>query len=604
MRCLAIPYCICLAVFSIATPLFAANKAPGETAKPVDVTTTTWAEITISGGYPEGPQGMSLFGESQSSLGALQKRIAHAATDSKISGVVLKIKGAGIGWGKVHELRQSINGLKRAGKRTIALVDAASTKSYLVATACDEIVMPESGTLMVLGLRNEVTFYKGLLDLLNIKADILRVGEYKSAAEPYTRTEMSPAFREEMEAILDDYFEQLVSAIAASRKLDKAKVIAAIDNGPHTAKAAHDLGLIDRLAYEDELGNIIRRKNKEQKVKLIRNYGKKKSTLDLTGPFGMINLLNMLMGAQPSQIRSSKPKIAVIYATGMIMPGKSTSSLFGSSVMGSDTIIKAINTAKTDDTVKAILLRVDSPGGSALASDLMWRALEKCGKPVIVSMGDVAASGGYYISMGADRIFAEPGTLTGSIGVVGGKMGIGGLFKKVGITTSVVQRGKNAGIESITDGFSDSERKAMTKLLYDIYDQFTKKAATGRKMKHADLEKLARGRVYTGAMALKIGLVDELGTFDDAFKHAKKAASLNPEDNVERMVLPKPVSPFEQLFGMNPTAKMGTARRSLIQETLNELPDELSAPLRSLSIMQIMSREARLTVLPFQLNIR
>ncbi|MBM81258.1 MAG: signal peptide peptidase SppA [Planctomycetaceae bacterium] len=603
MRLFAHSVCLIVATLLLApSGLLAENNAPSQTAKTQSTDSVTWAEIVISGSYPEAEQGISLFGATPDSLHQTLTRIERAAKDAKISGVVIRINSAGIGWGKVNEFRHAINKIKKAGKHTIAMVDAASTKSYVIATACDEIIMPESGTLMVLGLRSEVSFYKGLLDLLNVKADILRVGEYKSAAEPYTRTEMSPQFREEMEAILDDYFEQLVATIADTRKLDKEKVTAAIDNGPYTAKAAKELGLIDHVAYEDELGPIIRGKNKTLQVKLLRSYGKKKSGVDLTGPFGMINLLNMIMGSPSGTRRTSTPKIAVIYATGMIMPGKSTSSIFGASVMGSDTIIKAIKTAKDDDSVKAILLRVDSPGGSALASDLMWRALEKCGKPVIVSMGDTAASGGYYISMGADRIFAEPGTLTGSIGVVGGKMGIRGLFKKVGITTSVVQRGKNAGIESIVDGFSDNERKAMTKLLYDIYDQFTQKAAAGRKMKHEDLEKLARGRVYTGSMALKIGLVDELGTMEDAFVHAVKVAGLKPEDKVERLVLPKPVSPFEQLFGMNPSGASMQSR--MLSETIKDLPPELAAPLKSLSLFEVLIREPRLTVLPYQLNVR
>jgi protease-4 len=295
----------------------------------------------------------------------------------------------------------------------------------------------------------------------------------------------------------------------------------------------------------------------------------------------------------------------------MIMPGPSSTDLLGGSTLGSDTLVKAIDKAATDASVKAIVLRVDSPGGSALASDLIWRALQKAGKPVVASMSDVAGSGGYYIAMGADTIFAEPGTITGSIGVVGGKIALEGLYNKVGITTSVVSRGKNSGILSTTSGFTDSEREAMTKLLHDIYRQFTEKAAKGRKMEVAALEKLARGRIYSGATALKLGLIDKIGTLDDAVEHARQLANIGPDEKFERMILPRPVSPLEAIFGpinpdeqthigLDPASAADSALANALKSLAPDLADDLSFALQ----VNRLAREGRLTLMPFKIRIR
>lgn len=600
----------CVLGLSVALPRLAA--APAATADPAKESKDASApagpmgvaHIELKGAYPEGAQIPGLFSELTEGLSDAIARLDKAADDEKISAILLKIESPTIGWAKVNEFRKAISRVRAKNKKVFAVLDSASTHDYLVAAACDEIVMPESGALMVLGLRAEVSFYKNLLDKLDVKAEMLRVGEYKSAAEPYTRTEMSPEFRREMDAILDDYLRQIVDAIAEGRKLDRDKVLAAIDSGPHTAKAAKELGLIDRVAYEDEVPAILK-EGGNRDVKLTRRYGKKKTDTDFSGFAGMMKMMNMMMGLEEPKRRTSTPKIAVIHAIGAIMEGKSGSELLGGATLGSETFIKAVRTAAEDSTVKAVVLRVDSPGGSALASDLMWRALEKVNKPIVVSMGDVAASGGYYISMGADRIFAEPGTLTGSIGVVGGKIALKGLFDKVGITTTVLSRGKNSGTMSALEGFTDSEREAMTKMLHDVYDQFTQKAAQGRKMEHEKLEKLARGRVYTGAMALKIGLVDELGTLDDAVAHARKLAGLKPEDKVERMLLPKPVSPLEQLFGpLDPDAEVHARETSKLAETAKQMAPELVEQLQGAFMVNLLSREGRLLLMPFRLNVK
>jgi len=560
-----------------------------------------WAHIIIKGNYPEGPQMPGLFGDVTESLAKAVQRLEKAAEDKSLSGVILHIKGTSIGWAKLNELRQAIFKVRKSDKKVYAWIESGMTKDYLLASACDQIVMPESASLILLGLQAEVSFYKNLFDWLDVKPDVLRVGEYKSAAEPYTRTEMSPAFREEMEAILDNYYGQILKMISKARGLSDDKVKLAIDSGPLMAAGAKELGLIDHLAYEDQLPSLVTGGDKNKDVRIIKKYAKKRLDTDFSGIAGLIKLMDLLAGIDSSQRIGSGPRVAVIYATGAIMSGSSSQGgLFGAHVLGSDTFIKAVNKAAKDDQVKAIVVRVDSPGGSALASDLMWRALEESGKPLVVSMGDVAASGGYYISMGAERIFAEPGTLTGSIGVVGGKLAVKGLYNKIGITTSVISRGKNSGTFSPMTGFSESEKAAVTKLLYAVYKQFTEKAAAGRKMKYDQLEKLARGRVYTGSMALKIGLVDELGTLDQAIEYARKLGKIPDGEKFEKMILPRPTSPFEQLFG---TADTQSRQSAQLSQLLDLLSPELAQQLKKFDLINLLAREKALTIMPFDLRV-
>jgi protease-4 len=600
--------CFYLGCFSALLIAAAPNPAAAadKESKSKKVQPLKFGEIELKGAYPEGAGVSGLFGANSETLSDLIGRFDKAATDEKLDGIVLKFNGGSLGWAKVNELRQAISRLRAKGKHAIAYLDSAETHDYLVACACNQIVMPEPGELSMLGLRAEVTFYKNLLDWLHVKAEMLRVGEFKSAAEPYSRTEMSKEFRLEMEAILDDYVRQIVDSVGESRKMTGDRVQSLIDNGPYSSKQAYAIGLIDRVGYEDEVEGFIKATMKDEKrpVEIAKNYGKKKSDNDFSGFAGMMKMMNLLMGGESQKRVGSKPKVAVVHAVGMIMSGKSSASFFGGETLGSETFIKAVKQAAEEKSVKAIVVRVDSPGGSALASDLMWRALQKAGKPIVVSMGDVAASGGYYISMGANHIFAEPGTLTGSIGVVGGKVAIGGLLEKVGITTSVISRGKNSGIMSMMSGFTPNERQAMQRMLDEIYGQFTRKAAEGRKMEYGKLEKLARGRVYTGAMAIKLNLVDELGTLDDAVAYAAKLGGLPAGEKTERWLLPAPVNPLEAIFGsMDSDAESSTSLNRGLAQTLRQISPELAETLQGAFLVNLLAREPRLTLMPFQLRV-
>ncbi|MCA9040813.1 MAG: S49 family peptidase, partial [Planctomycetaceae bacterium] len=327
-----------------------------------------YAYITIKGSYPEKVAAQGLFGATENTLPKILKQIKTAERDRHLTGVVLKIESPQIGFGTVNELSHAIQQYRESGKKIYAYLDSATLKDYLLASCCDEIIMPESGVVMLLGLRMEIQFYKNLLDKLDIKPDALKVGEYKSAAETISRSEMSPEFREEMEAILDGFYNLIVKQISTSRSLSEEQVQNIIDTGISTMTEAKELGLVDTISYEDELLDRLRKG--DPRTEFDKKYGKEKVDTDFSGFGGFIKMMNLMMGVEGKKRASDTAKIAIIYASGPIMPGKSQSGLFGD-VMGSDTIVEAIQTAAKDDTVKAIVLRVNSPGGSALASDLM-----------------------------------------------------------------------------------------------------------------------------------------------------------------------------------------------------------------------------------------
>ncbi len=512
------------------------------------------AHIKLSGGLDESPTADSLFGSPAENLAAKLDRIRKAAKDDRVGALYLDIKDLHVGFGKLNELRRAVADFRATGKKAFAYAEEFDTKAYLLAMACDQVILPESGTLNVSGLRAEVSYYKTALDNLKLKADVLKMGAYKSAVEPYISDKMGPANREQLEALLDDnYDNEVVGVLVAARpdrKWTPAQVKAAIDQGPFTAPKAAKLGLVDRLAYEDEFAGIVAKALDVAEVKVVRDYGKvKPEAPDFSNPFKLLEMF-----AAPKKPAASKAaKVAVVYVVGGIASGKGgVNPLFGGSAVGSDTIVEAVRTAEKDDTVKAIVLRVDSPGGSALASDMIWRALTVCKKPVVVSMGDVAASGGYYIAAAGRKIYAEPGCITGSIGVFGLKLVTGGLEEWAGVRTEVVARGKNSGVTSTTFAWNDSERAAMTETIETVYDQFLTRSLEGRKragskMTREELTKLAGGRVWTGRQAKANGLVDDLGTLDDAVKYAAKLGGLPADKDAERLNLPKAASFFDKL---------------------------------------------------------
>ena len=505
--------------------------------------------FTLNGEYPEAATSdESLFSEIQPTLSKLLERLNEAKADKEVKAVWLRIEDVELGRGKVNELRSAIAAVRKAGKPVYAEMVSADTGAYLVAAACDHICMPSSGDLALPGVRLEMTFYKGLLDKLGLKFDMLHMGKFKGSAEPMTRNTMSGPLRESLQAIVDDVYDHMVETISKDRHLPDYTVKTLIDQGLFTPAEAKDAGLIDEVVYADEFEKSLGQRLKVGKVNVETAY-KKKQMEDFSGLGGFMKLMEALSGGKKSERSSNKQKIAVVYAVGEITEGKSRSSIFGESTLGSTTLVEALKKAFDDPKVVAVVLRVDSPGGSATASDLIWHATVAGKKPLVASMGNVAGSGGYYISMGAKKIFAEPGTITGSIGVLGGKLVTEGLYQKVGMNTEVVTRGKNSGMFTSTSPFSPDERKIWLRHMEETYHEFVSKAAAGRHMDYNRLEALAQGRVYTGRQAKKLGLIDEIGTLADAVAAAKKMAGLKADADVDLLVLPQPKSMFEQLFG-------------------------------------------------------
>ncbi|MBV9122231.1 MAG: signal peptide peptidase SppA [Planctomycetes bacterium] len=574
----------------------------------------TLAHIKLSGVLDEAPVSEDpLFGTSTENFQSKLDRIHKAKDDSNIQGLFLEINDLRVSYGKLNELRRAVADFRKSGKKTYAYMESGESKDYLLACACDEVCLPEAGWLMVVGIRAEVTFFKDLLDKVGVQADMLQMGTYKGAAEPFTRSSMSKPFRERLESVIDDMYENdLVGTIVQSRSGKKAPeeltaehVKKLIDQGPFSARAAQEAGLIDRVAYREEFQDSLKSELHARQVKVDKNYGHAEAEeIDFSNPFSA--LLKLF---KPPEVKSSKKdKIAVIYASGVIVTGKSGDSFLSSeSTVGSTTMVEAIRQAEKDKTVKAIVLRVDSPGGSALASDLIWYELTRSKKPVVASMSDVAASGGYYISMAARKIYAEPGTLTGSIGVVGGKLVLGGLYDKIGVKTDIISRGANAGILSSTTPFSDSQRAAMKGLMQDMYNQFLDKAIQGRqragkKFTRAEFSQFAEGRIWTGRQAKIHGLVDELGTLDDAIAAAKQMAGIAKEADIERLVLPKPKTFFEQLFESRSDTGMPPLKvREL--PVLGTLP-ELSNHLKPLEGLLHLRGEPVWAILPYQVEVR
>ena len=429
----------------------AARSANADDTKDAKKKTAQIGVIELSGSYSEGAGQPGIFGELSDDLNHILERLNAAAKDDKLAGVILEFRSLELGRGKTSELRAAVARLRKAGKKVYADLRSGEARDYLLASACDEIAMPESGTLAVTGVRAEVTFYKDLLDKLGVKAEILQKGAYKGTGEIFTRSGMSPEFRKDIDLLVDDTYNQMIDTIAADRKLDRGHVKDLVDEGIFTATEAKAAGLIDQVAYRDQLIEHIKKSLEVDEVKLTENYGKKKLDEDFSGFTGFMKLMQMITGTEPAPTSGKNRKIAVIYVVGEIVDGQGGAGLFTSETIGGDTMVKAIRDADNNPKVSAIVLRIDSPGGSALASDLVWRAVVTCKKPVVASMGDVAASGGYYIAMGAKKIIAEPGTITGSIGVVGGKIALKGLMDKVGVKTEVVSRGKNSGWQSEID---------------------------------------------------------------------------------------------------------------------------------------------------------
>jgi protease-4 len=529
-----------------------------------------------------------IFGGSDQSLTNLILQFKKAKVDNRIKVVLLDINMSGAGWGKSEEIRDAIADFRSSGKPVYAYMEFGMNKEYYIASACDKIYLAPPGELFITGLAADIMFFRGSLDKLGIYPDIFQIGKYKSVGDTFTRKDMSDAHREFMNSLLDDLFNRYVEAIATGRGKTGDQVRAIIDDAPYGAAKAKEVGLIDGSEYRDDL---------EKQIKTSLGYKE-------TDPLRIVKSSQYSDIAPESLGLNEGEKIAVIYATGDIGSGQSENSPTGNQSIGSDTLSKAINDAREDKTIKAIVIRVDSPGGSGLASDVIWHAVDaaKQKKPVVISMGDVAASGGYYISASASKIIAQPSTITGSIGVVAGKPVMRGFYDWLGISNEYILRGKNAGIFRETEKFNDDERaKFEDWIKTTYYNDFIPKVAKGRNKDAAYVDSVGQGRVWTGFQGKERGLVDEFGGLDRAVEVAKDLAKIPKDKGVQRVVLPYPRTFLQELLSQGDESHVKMKQQEAV---MGALPDDARRAVRYMALLDRMKSGESMLLMPFDLQIK
>jgi protease-4 len=480
------------------------------------------------------------------SMNELWMNIRKAKADDRVEAILLRLNLLACDWAKVTELRDAILDFRKAGKKAYAYIDEAPDfdKEYYLATACDRIILHPMGWLGINGIGGYVPFFKNALDKLGVRAEFEHVEEYKTAYNQFTEKGFTPAHKEMMESIYGDLFSQYVKAVASARKKSEAEVRGLIDHAFFQGENALKAGLVDDLLYEDELQD------------LLQSGGRKLGRIT-SDAYARVSPASAGIGIGR--------KVALIYGVGPILSGESLPQS-----MGGTTVARWVRQARQDRSIAAIVFRVDSPGGSSVASDVIWREvfLAKKEKPIVVSMSDVAGSGGYWISMAAHKIVAQPQTLTGSIGVLAGKFDLSALYEKLGLTTEKLAYGKEADVFSTFRPFSPEEKKIVKDEILWTYDQFLTKAAEGRNMTKDEVNAVGRGRVWTGRQAREIKLVDELGGLTKAIELAKGLAGIAREEEVRLVVWPKKRNFWESLLGRRAPESLLDMRPGLKQAAL------------------------------------
>ncbi|HZP48237.1 MAG TPA: signal peptide peptidase SppA [Vicinamibacterales bacterium] len=472
--------------------------------------------------------------------------LRKARVDPRVKAVLLKPTGfESPFWGKVQEIRDAVLDFKKSGKPVYAYLEYGGDREYYLATAADKIYLMPSATLDIVGVATYELFLRGTLDKIGAYPDLHHIGDYKTAVNTFTQKGFTAAHKEMDESLNRDLYAQIVRGIADGRKKNEADIRGLIDQGPFLPEEALRAGLIDDVAYEDQVDDKLRAGERRQRID-----GDEYARVSTTS-------VGLNRG----------PHIAVIYAAGAIASGRSGFDPLNGAVVGSDTLIDYIRQARKDSSNRAIVLRIDSPGGSAAASDAIWRELqiaktERADRPLIASMSDLAASGGYYIAMPAQVIVAQPSTLTGSIGIFGGKVVTGGVYDKLGAHIDSTSIGAHAEINSPVRPYNPGELQKLNEQLQSFYDQFVEKVADSRHSTPEQIDMLAQGRVWTGRQAKQNHLVDELGGLDRAIAIAKQRAKISADSDVEIVVYPPRKSFYEILSeqfsgGSNDSAAVG-----------------------------------------------
>ncbi len=504
---------------------------------------------------------------------SLTEALRAAKTDPRITGVLLRPVQAPARWGKIQELRDALVDFRSSGKPLVALLEFAGDREYVLASAASRVVLVPPGQLNLTGLASYQVFLRGTFDMIGATPDLLHIGDYKTAVNTFTEKGFTPAHRDMTESLNHDAFEQLLNVVASARKKSVAEVRTIVDQGPMLPDAALQSGLVDEVAYFDEIGK----------------------TSGLGDRFKELSLEQYLTVMPSLRPRLNAPRVAVLYAVGTIVSGSGGSGPTGAEV-GSDKLTEYIREVRNDDSIKAAVLRVDSPGGSTVASDVIWRELMllRARKPLVVSMSDLAASGGYYIAMPGHVIVAQPGTLTGSIGIFSGKFVTGGTYSKLGMNIEAVSEGAYAEMYSPTRVFNEAERAKVEEHMQAFYDQFVEKVAESRSSTPEKIDAIAQGRVWTGRQARERGLVDELGGLPKAMAIAQQRAGIATDVSVQVVVYPPRPSVFEALSSLGGAQGM---RASLAEALLSPQDREALAAVRR--PLQMLRQGESLALLPW-----
>lgn len=547
-----------------------------------------WLLVPLAGPLTDGPaRDPFVLDPSDIAPGVTEvaRGIRAAAGDGRVAGLFLDVQDPMGGLATIQELRSAVVDFRASGKPCVAYAEELDFLDYYLASACTDVVMAPSGIALVNGLAVELTYFAGTLEKLGAKPQFEHVGDFKSATEPLERSEPSEAAREAYDALLDSTYGQIVSDIASSRGVDVEVVKGWIDHPALAPKRSLERGMVDAIGFRDAVMASLDSVGTEEFAAAMLVAETVEPSEDL--PF--VDVSDWLSGLEEPK---GEKKIAVVYAAGTIVSGEGEEGMFGGGVLADRPFAEWMQDIRNDDSVAAVVLRVDSPGGSGLASDMMWREIkltQKSGRPVVVSMGDYAASGGYYISAPADHIVAQRGTLTGSIGVFGGKMALAGVWENLRMTSFSFKRGAESDLLSSSTPFSDEGRRVFREFLQDFYDTFLDRVAEGRGMTRDAVHAVAQGRVWTGEQALAYGLVDELGGLDVAMAKAAELGSAGDDFQIE--VWPKQKTIFEML-----AEDLQGSRQALIS-----VP-QLDAGIRELALLDTLLAQGAVAMWPARLS--
>lgn len=540
------------------------------------VSDNSYLHLNLSGAiseYAAPDQLEEALGQADLDMKKIRDNLEKAAVDERINGVIVQISFLEVGYAKLQELREYISEFRKSGKKIYAYLgtELAFTKDYYVASACDSVFMPPSANLFLTGISSEVTFYKNFFKKFGVEAEFVHVGKYKNAPDTYTRDSMSPEQREVIENLLETYYRNIIQTIAVSRNMTIEAVEKLInEQSGFTGEEAMQFGLIDRTAFFSDVENELKMSDEQPKRLSGNAYAR--------------------IPASSLKIRN-KSRIAVINCVGTIFAGTDSDDPFFGKVLGASTIVGDIARAAESKSVKAIILRVDSPGGSATAAHAIYDAIQKARtkKPVIASVSDYGASGGYYISMAADTMITAPNSLVGSIGVFAGKFNVAGLYDKLELKNEQISRGKNAGLFSLMQPWSPSEKAVIERLIGNFYQDFVQKTADARDLTYQQVNAVAQGRVWTGDEAIKVGLFDAGGSFYSAVQAAKKLAKIDADESVRLIYYPREKSMLSQLF-------------SAIHIGLNSLSGRDLFPLKKITERLEMIQNKALYLMPVRIE--